>query len=291
MYEILDFFGYQWPQASLSLAVAPGDPMHLTEHTPEFSWNYADRGFAQTAYRLQVDSDNDWSVVDMWDSDSVSSSGASAVYGGAPLNDGSTYYYRVKTFDGTRWSYWYHGDFRMNSAPASPTNLTPDDMQELTDNPPALSHANSQDNEGDVLTYSYEIYSDELLTELLAQGSGIPEGDGGTTTWQPSAALPGENDCFWRVRAYDGFENGDWSLAASFYIRSPHVCGDANGDGAANVGDAVYLINFVFKGGAAPDPLCVGDANDDDNTNVGDAVYMINYVFKGGPPPKETCCP
>jgi hypothetical protein len=63
------------------------------------------------------------------------------------------------------------------------------------------------------------------------------------------------------------------------------ICGDANGDDAVNVADAVCLINYVFKGGAAPDPLEAGDANADNGTNVGDAVYLINYVFKGGPEP------
>ena len=69
------------------------------------------------------------------------------------------------------------------------------------------------------------------------------------------------------------------------------VCGDANNDSAVNVGDAVYLINYVFKGGPPPQPLlCCGDANGDVNVNVGDAVYLINYVFKGGPPPVSGCC-
>ncbi len=68
------------------------------------------------------------------------------------------------------------------------------------------------------------------------------------------------------------------------------VCGDANGDREPNVGDAVYMINFVFKSGPAPDPLCSGDANGDGESNVGDAVYLINFVFKSGPPPVETCC-
>lgn len=66
------------------------------------------------------------------------------------------------------------------------------------------------------------------------------------------------------------------------------VCGDANGDGQVNVGDAVRLINYVFSGGAAPEPLESGDANCDGNADVGDAVYLIAYVFKGGPAP---CCP
>jgi hypothetical protein len=65
-------------------------------------------------------------------------------------------------------------------------------------------------------------------------------------------------------------------------------CGDANGDDDVNVGDAVYLIAYVFTGGAAPDPLEAGDANCDGEVNVGDAVYLIAYVFSGGP---EPCCP
>ncbi|MCK5126538.1 MAG: dockerin type I repeat-containing protein [candidate division Zixibacteria bacterium] len=63
------------------------------------------------------------------------------------------------------------------------------------------------------------------------------------------------------------------------------VCGDANGDGEVNIGDTVYLINYVFNGGPAPDPIEAGDANNDDEVNIGDGVFIINYAFKGGPEP------
>jgi hypothetical protein len=69
------------------------------------------------------------------------------------------------------------------------------------------------------------------------------------------------------------------------------ICGDANGDDDPNVGDAVFLINYVFKGGPGPDPVCAGDCNGDDQTHIADAVFMINFVFKGGPAPVEDCCP
>jgi len=68
-------------------------------------------------------------------------------------------------------------------------------------------------------------------------------------------------------------------------VIGPYVCGDANGDGNCNVGDAVHLINYIFKEGPAPDPIEAGDANGDGEVNVGDAVYIINYVFNGGPAP------
>lgn len=64
-----------------------------------------------------------------------------------------------------------------------------------------------------------------------------------------------------------------------------NLAGDANNDGGVNVADAVFLINHVFKGGAAPPCLQEGDANGDGNPNVGDAVRLINYVFRGGEAP------
>jgi len=68
------------------------------------------------------------------------------------------------------------------------------------------------------------------------------------------------------------------------------ICGDANGDFTTNVGDAVALISYIFKGGPAPDPLCMGDANEDGVVNIADAVYLITYIFKNGPPPGNQCC-
>jgi len=67
------------------------------------------------------------------------------------------------------------------------------------------------------------------------------------------------------------------------------ICGDTNADGTIDVGDVVYLINYLFIGGPEPKPqLCVGDANGDGIVDVCDLVYLINYLFEGGPAP--FCC-
>jgi uncharacterized delta-60 repeat protein len=66
------------------------------------------------------------------------------------------------------------------------------------------------------------------------------------------------------------------------------LCGDVNKDGVVDVGDVVYLINYLFKNGPAPVPILkAGDASCDGVVDVGDAVYLINYLFKKGP---EPCC-
>jgi hypothetical protein len=58
--------------------------------------------------------------------------------------------------------------------------------------------------------------------------------------------------------------------------------GDFTDDGKTGVGD---YIEYTDKTGLYPGPLAVGDANRDGVVDVGDVVYLINYLFKSGPPP------
>ncbi len=62
------------------------------------------------------------------------------------------------------------------------------------------------------------------------------------------------------------------------------ICGDADASGAVNIGDAVYIINYIFKSGPPP-VMWAADANGDGVINIGDAVYLIQYIFQGGPAP------
>jgi hypothetical protein len=63
--------------------------------------------------------------------------------------------------------------------------------------------------------------------------------------------------------------------AASYPVmaQSDYVCGDANSDGSLNIGDAVFMINFVFKGGPAPEPGCC----------EGCAEGMVRLCYTGPP--------
>ncbi|MCP4568866.1 MAG: hypothetical protein GY841_14925 [FCB group bacterium] len=74
-------------------------------------------------------------------------------------------------------------------------------------------------------------------------------------------------------------------------VKFVYTSGDANWDQAVNVGDAVYLINYVFKNGPASFVDCLSDADGNGDLNVGDAVHLINFVFKGGSAPLDACGP
>lgn len=76
------------------------------------------------------------------------------------------------------------------------------------------------------------------------------------------------------------------------------VPGDANNDGNCNIGDQVFLINYIFRPdqcainppiGCSPDCLNAGDANYDCHVNIGDAIVIGNFVFSPGAFPDPEC--
>lgn len=69
--------------------------------------------------------------------------------------------------------------------------------------------------------------------------------------------------------------------------------GDVNSNSLVNLGDIVYLVNFVFKGGPAPSPICRGDVNGSGGAPaLPDIIYLVNFVFKGtaAPVKSDACC-
>ncbi len=66
------------------------------------------------------------------------------------------------------------------------------------------------------------------------------------------------------------------------------VCGDAYNDGFITIGDAVYLILYLFAGGNPPDPLCNGETDGFELINSHDVMTLIEYIFCSGP---DFICP
>lgn len=67
------------------------------------------------------------------------------------------------------------------------------------------------------------------------------------------------------------------------------IRGDANGDGIIDVGDPIYLLNYLFKGEDPPIPWEAGDVNCSGQVDLGDAIYLLGYLFKSGSPPPISC--
>jgi hypothetical protein len=116
----------------------------------------------------------------------------------------------------------------------------------------------------------------------------------GETAWVRRYNGPGNGLEEAYAIAVDGFHNvyvTGWSqgsetaydYATIKYIQ--FLCGDVNQDGVVDIADVVYLINYLFISGPAPDPIQAGDVNGDGVIDVADAVYLINYLFLSGPPP------
>ncbi|MBU1319239.1 MAG: DUF1028 domain-containing protein [candidate division Zixibacteria bacterium] len=68
-----------------------------------------------------------------------------------------------------------------------------------------------------------------------------------------------------------------------------YLCGDADWSGQPDIDDVVYLIQFIFAGGALPDPYEAGDADCTGEIDIDDVVFMIQYIFGGGPAPCSGC--
>ena len=66
--------------------------------------------------------------------------------------------------------------------------------------------------------------------------------------------------------------------------------GDVNVSGTITSADIIGLVNFVFKGGATPQPCeGAGDVNCSGTVTSADIIGLVNFVFKGGAPPCDVC--
>jgi hypothetical protein len=68
------------------------------------------------------------------------------------------------------------------------------------------------------------------------------------------------------------------------------IPGDVNTDGVISASDIIGSVNYVFLGGAPPDPCeAAGDVNCTGACDSEDIIYTVNHVFKSGALPCDVC--
>lgn len=129
-------------------------------------------------------------------------------------------------------------------------------------------------------------------SQVTLSHSGLPSGM--TATFDPDQLIPTDTSVFTIVSSPDAEQGtflvtitgsgGGTSHDTEFELGT-FFRGDANGDGIIDVGDPLYILNWLFKGTQPPSPIEAGDANCNQTVDLGDAVYLLGYLFKGSDPP------
>ena len=229
---------------------------HLVNHTPAISFDYFDSmGQPQTHYQVQVSTEPEFTTIDMWDTDEVGGNTASTTYAGAPLLDGQTYYLRVKAGSEGFWSGWSVLPFRMNSLASEPEAISPVDNLVVIA-PIDLRIRNSNDPEGDILVYFFDVYEDAARTIKLDSAQSIIEGLG-ETGWRITAILPDNGQYWWTAGAFDGYEFSPVTKAYSFLVNAVNNAPGAFTliDPPENAEGLEPVVNFKWHRSIDPDPL------------------------------------
>lgn len=167
-------------------------------------------------YVFEIDSVNTFDSADKRSSGPVIQGSAGTTWTVVNLVENRRYWWRVKAQDGRTESAWVMGDFRMNAineAPPAPTVMNPGSGSWVGTQQPTLEANPVLDPDGDAVSYQFEVYSDEALTQK------VNEGTSSTTAWIVVTPLVDKSTHWWRVRAVDAQNAASaWSQPALLYV-------------------------------------------------------------------------
>jgi hypothetical protein len=229
---------------------------NVLNHTPSFFWSYMDTSSSnQSGYHVEVGTDVDWSVAEMWSSGEVMSSDTSTTYAGLLLEDGQLYFLRIRVYDGTVWGTWKVASFTMNSV-YPPILVSPSDSTVVQSSIPTLRIVYS-DSEGDYLDYTVQVAVDTTFFFPLELYSSGTSGDYVDIIVQPS--LEENKQYWWRAKVDDSFEESDYSEYKTFFVNefneSPGPFSLA--EPGSIVGDTInnQQPQFIWTSPVDPDPF------------------------------------
>ena len=179
----------------------------------------------------------------------------------APLGENAVYFWRARAADAVSAGPWSTvATFRVdvaNEPPEAPTPQRPADGAVVASATPVLAVVNALDPENDPLTYTLEVYEEDLTT-LVASVTALPEGET-ETAWAVSPRLAEETTYFWIARANDGEADGPASATQRFRVNvmneqpsAPALLLPAEGSNVSDLAPTLVVGNATDPDG---DPL------------------------------------
>ncbi|MFH2048879.1 MAG: fibronectin type III domain-containing protein [bacterium] len=138
-----------------------------------------------------------------------------------PLTNNSLYYWRVRATDGIGYSAYsitrtFNVESSNQNAPQAPQVQNPSEGSTVSSLNPVLIVLNGVDNEGDPLTYDFQVFNQSGVTQVAA-GFGITEGTT-ITGWTVTTPLTNGLSYQWRARCSDGIYYSNWTSLTEFSV-------------------------------------------------------------------------
>jgi hypothetical protein len=138
----------------------------------------------------------------------------------APINitnttKGDVYICGAKAYDSNEWGTEKNSSSVtiLNSAPTTPTSLSPANNTIYGMNTTNLTFTNGTDVDSDILKYNIQIATDVNFASIIHYKSNWSANDTGYSEQELN-----ETTYYWRVNSYDGIDNSSWSNINNFSI-------------------------------------------------------------------------
>jgi MYXO-CTERM domain-containing protein len=172
-----------------------------------------------------------------------------------PLTENSHYYWRARAKDAFTFGPYSApacGFFvnTVNEPPTAPRLNTPAVGGQVNLLRPMLVIDNATDPDEDALTYTFEVYSEPALTNLVSNIAGVATGNG-TTSWTVGVNLVEDRSYYWRARATDpdGLSGG-WTATGEFFVTTmnnppevPTISAPQDGDVVAELRPQLIILD------------------------------------------------
>jgi hypothetical protein len=188
--------------------------------------NSTDPDGTTPTYHFQVSATSGFTTIAVENLSVAQGSGSTSWQVASALSNLTTYYWRVRAYDGQAYSNWsssrsfYVNQPVANNPPTVPTLSAPANGATMTSLQPTLVIVNSTDPEGTTPVYHFQLSTLSSFSTIAVENLSVAQGPS-TTTWQVAPALNNLTTYYWRVRASDGQAYSGWSGSRSFYVNQP----------------------------------------------------------------------